>query len=74
MLCPMKFFAIANNEFCDAIRPEGVSNFMECNKEKCAWWCSYYGNDTAQCAIPFLAEELKEEINCFRDELWRMNK
>lgn len=62
MLCPMKFFAIANNEFCDAIRPEGVSNFMECNKEKCAWWCQYLsGNE--ECAIhslPGLFEGLQD--------------
>lgn len=50
MLCPMKFFTIGNNEFCNAIRPDNVSNFMKCNKEKCAWYCTYQ-NGKGECAI-----------------------
>ena len=46
----MKFFTIGNNEFCNAIRPDNVSNFMECNKEKCAWYCTYL-NGEGECAI-----------------------
>lgn len=51
MLCPMKFFAIANNEFCDAIRPEGIEDFMECNRGRCAWWCKSSTEGYGECAI-----------------------
>lgn len=49
MNCPLKF-----NHITPSIKKstpkEMISNFLECDKEKCAWYCTY-SNGESECAI-----------------------
>ena len=40
MNCPMKFCNITLS-FKKSCTEESVDNFLNCDKEKCAWYCQY---------------------------------
>ena len=47
-ICPMKYSTLANPR---TMSPsQELDEFMECNKETCAWYCTY-PNGEGECAI-----------------------
>lgn len=56
MMCPMKISALANPLMCGIEKdPKIIDNFLECDRQNCAWWCQYQDNK-GECAIRSLPE------------------
>lgn len=55
MMCPMKISALANPRTGEiASNPKIIDEFLECDRQNCAWWCQYQDNK-GECAIHFLS-------------------
>lgn len=50
MVCPMKFNIIDNPKFYELFDLDTINSFVQCNKESCAWYCTY-PNGEGECAI-----------------------
>lgn len=49
MNCPMKFCNVTLS-LKKSCAEESIDNFLSCDKEKCAWYCTY-PNGKGECAI-----------------------
>ena len=54
MVCPMKFNIIDNPKFYELFDLDTINSFVQCNKESCAWYCTYL-NGEGECAIHSLS-------------------
>lgn len=70
MVCPMKFNITDNPKFFELFDLDTINSFVQCDKESCAWYCTYSnGEGEGECAIHSLValsdglESISEMIN-----------